>query len=228
MKKIISWNCNGKFREKYKTISILDGDIYIIQECENPAESQNNDYKMWANNYIWIGQNKNKGLGVFAKNGIELKKLQWNEICLKYFLPINVNDQFTLLAVWTQNPYIEEYYIYQQLNKQYYNENTILFGDFNSNKNFDYKYVTRKERGHTATVEELKFLGLVDAYHYISQEDQGQESLHTFYLYRKIERGYHIDHCFISPKKLLAYTVLDNSYWLTFSDHMPCVLEINE
>ncbi len=225
--KIISWNCNGKFREKYEIISTLDGDIYIIQECENPKQSSNNEYKLWANNYVWIGRDKNRGLGIFAKNSIQLTKLQWNEICLKYFLPIRINNKFTLLGVWTQNPYIEEYYIYQQLNKQNYNNNTILFGDFNSNKNFDHKYITRKERGHTATVNELNSLGLVDAYHYLSNEDQGQESLNTFYLYRKIERGYHIDHCFISPEKLVDYSILDDPYWLTYSDHMPCVLEIN-
>ncbi len=224
--KIISWNCNGKFREKLKIISALDADIHIIQECENPAETKDKDYSLWANNYIWMGRNKNKGLGVFGKNSINLEKLNWNEICLKYFLPIKVNNQFQLLAVWTQNPYIEEYYIYHQLNKQNYDDDTIVFGDFNSNKNFDHKYTTRKERGHMSTVNEFKLIGLEDAYHYVSKEEQGSESKNTFYLYRKKERGYHIDHCFVNPKNLISYSVLDDSYWLEFSDHMPCVLEI--
>ena len=33
--KIISWNANCKFREKYKDIAKLEADIYVIQECEN-------------------------------------------------------------------------------------------------------------------------------------------------------------------------------------------------
>ena len=36
--KIISWNCNGKFREKFSAILEEDADIYVIQECENPAD----------------------------------------------------------------------------------------------------------------------------------------------------------------------------------------------
>lgn len=33
--KIVSWNYNGKFSEKYKKILELNADIYVIQECEN-------------------------------------------------------------------------------------------------------------------------------------------------------------------------------------------------
>ena len=38
--KIISWNCNGKFREKFKDILEEDADMYVICECENPSESK--------------------------------------------------------------------------------------------------------------------------------------------------------------------------------------------
>lgn len=42
--KIVSWNANGKFREKYKAILELDADIYVIQECEYPETCKNPGY----------------------------------------------------------------------------------------------------------------------------------------------------------------------------------------
>lgn len=32
---IISWNCNGTFRENFKVIIKLNYNIAVIQECEN-------------------------------------------------------------------------------------------------------------------------------------------------------------------------------------------------
>lgn len=60
--KIVSWNCNGKFREKINFVKELDADIYVIQECENPIFCSNNDYKNFTSNYFWTGKNKNIGL----------------------------------------------------------------------------------------------------------------------------------------------------------------------
>lgn len=76
--KIVSWNCNGKFREKFKYILETNADIYIIQECENPEFYNDTEYKDFAINYIWQGENKNKGLGIFAKENISLNKNNWN------------------------------------------------------------------------------------------------------------------------------------------------------
>ena len=53
--KIISWNCKGKFREKFKEIIKEDADIYVICECENPACSESEEYKKFAGyNYAWL------------------------------------------------------------------------------------------------------------------------------------------------------------------------------
>ena len=68
--KIISWNCNGKFREKFKEIIKFDADVYVIQECEDPEKYLNDNYPNFAKNSVWIGDNPNKGLGVFAKQEI--------------------------------------------------------------------------------------------------------------------------------------------------------------
>ena len=73
--KIITWNCNGAFRKKIHLIENLGADILVIQECEDPAQFIGS-YSIWAKNYLWTGNNKNRGLGVFIQNDkFTLKKL---------------------------------------------------------------------------------------------------------------------------------------------------------
>lgn len=140
--KIVSWNCNGAFRKKFNALLSFNADIYIIQECENPAESKDVEYKDWAKNYLWIGDSKNKELGVFAKEQINLKVLDWTnnfkDHSVKYFLPCLINNDFQLLAVWThQNNspnfgYIGQFWKYLQVNKNKFKK-IIIAGDLNSN-----------------------------------------------------------------------------------------------
>ena len=220
--RIVSWNCNGRFREKFQYLSFLDADIYVIQECENPADSSSLEYRDFAHNYLWIGDNKNKGLGVFARKGLVLKENSLEKYCLRHFLSVRVNDCFDLVAVWACRPYIEEYYIYQNINIRNYNQKTIIIGDFNSNIIWDKKHYART---HSAVVQELNNIGLCSAYHYQSGEPQGKETVPTFYLYRHNDKPYHIDHCFISPNNIRDYQILQNSDWINISDHIPILLE---
>ena len=44
--KILSWNCNCRFRDKYHLLDKYNADILIIQECENPQHSSNSEYKL--------------------------------------------------------------------------------------------------------------------------------------------------------------------------------------
>lgn len=67
--KIVSWNCNGALRKKLDIVSALDPDICIIQECEDPVRCSDVSYRKWAQNYLWVGNNKNRGLGGFCKTG---------------------------------------------------------------------------------------------------------------------------------------------------------------
>lgn len=55
--RIISWNANGKFREKFLFILNEDADIYVIQECENQEISNSDEYIEFASNYYWVGEN---------------------------------------------------------------------------------------------------------------------------------------------------------------------------
>lgn len=220
--RIVSWNCNGKFREKFREIQKLNADIYVIQECENPVTTNNPEYNDFAKNYIWVGHSKNKGLGVFANKSIILQNNNWDSYCLKNFLSVRINNKFDLVAVWACKPYIEEYYIYQSIHIDKYNSNTILIGDFNSNQIWDNSY---GDRNHSQTVSELNEAGLVSAYHYITGEKQGKEKQNTFYLYRHFDKGYHIDHCFINKSNIKTYKIENKEIWLSYSDHISIILE---
>ena len=233
--KIVTWNCNGAFRKKYSSLYQFDADILVIQECENPLESTNNEYIKWASNYLWIGEKKSKGIGVFAKQNIDLKLLDFSPFYenheVKLFLPFSANKQ-QFLAVWTKKNnspnfgYIGQLWKYLQINKSLLKD-TIILGDFNSNTIWD-----QRDRwwNHSDVVNILSSLNLVSLYHFINQEEQGNESLKTFYLYRKKEKGYHIDFVFLPEiylNKVTNFEVGTYDKWIEFSDHTPLFFSIS-
>jgi hypothetical protein len=89
--KIVSWNCNGAFRKKYHFLDSLEADILVVQECEDPSRSDG-DYRSWAQNHLWHGKTKNKGIGIFAKAGIHLEKIEWPDDGLELFLPCRIDN----------------------------------------------------------------------------------------------------------------------------------------
>lgn len=233
--KIITWNCNGAFRKKFERISDFDADIYIIQECENPTESYNSKYKEWSSNHLWIGDTKNKGIGIFAKQEIQLKKLDWTnkfrDHTVKHFLPCRVNQSFDLLAVWTHKnnsqyfDYIGQFWKFLQVNKENFKE-IILAGDFNSSAIWHHY---DKWWNHSDVINELRELGIESLYHKFTGELQGMESKPSFYFQKNKEKKYHIDFVFGSEKfseKVINIEIGNPNDWLELSDHMPILCEI--
>ncbi len=233
--KIVTWNCNGAFRKKFENISALNADVYVIQECENPIESKDKKYQEWAVNHIWIGDNKNKGLAVFAKPEIRLERLEWTnqfrDHLVKHFLPCKINEEFNLLAVWTHRNnspnfgYIGQLWKYIQINKDKLND-SIIVGDFNSNTIWD---EWDRWWNHSDVVNELEQLGIESFYHKFKREPQGKETKATLYFQRKLTRPYHIDYIFGSQKfinRIINIEVGQFDNWIVFSDHMPIISEI--
>jgi exonuclease III len=230
--KIVTWNCNGAFRNKFEFINHIDADILIIQECEDPAHSKDIAYKSWASNYLWLGTNKNSGLGVFAKETISVKSLEWNSLGLESFIPFRINDNLTILAVWTRQAnsptfqYIGQLWKYLQAHQSKLPfSQAVICGDFNSNACWD-----KWDRwwNHSDVVSDLEKIGIHSIYHHIKQEAQGKESSPTFYTHRKIEKPYHIDYAFAS-KALLTSAQLEignPTEWLKLSDHMPIIFKV--
>ena len=82
---------------------------------------------------------------------------------------------------------------------------------------------------HSDVVNDLKAIGLESCYHQVAGEDQGKETRPTFFMYRKVEKPYHIDYAFLSQALLpnAKLEIGDIDTWLEHSDHMPVVVDIN-
>ncbi len=231
--KLISWNCNGAFRNKKYLFDEYEHDILVIQECEDPSKLK--EYESSNNNYLWIGNNKNKGLGIFCKNNISLKRLEWSDINTKYkneqlesFLPCLINDEIIIIGVKKKKAnsevfgYIGQFWKYLQLHKdKLIDKKVIIVGDFNSNAIWD-----KWDRwwNHTNVVDELHEIGIKSLYHIINKEEQGKETKPTFYLQRKLEKPYHIDYIFLSNNLIDDFVEIEIGAiekWLNYSDHLP-------
>jgi exodeoxyribonuclease III len=236
--KLISWNCQGAFRKKAEFILKENPDVLIIQECENPENLFFNSKIKLPNEFLWFGENKNKGVGVFSYSDYKFKLLDEYNSEFKIVIPILVyNEQtsFTLFAICANNP--------QDKNNQYIGQvwkainfyatiltdnSTILIGDFNSNKIWDKK---QKIGNHSDVVERLKQKNIFSVYHKYFKEEQGKEQQPTFYLYRHKDKPYHIDYCFVSAEifeKLIDIKIGSYGYWTQHSDHSPIIVEFEK
>ena len=210
----------------------LEADLYVIQECEDPSVSSDVEFRTWCKNYLWVGENKRKGLGVFARDDLLLEKCELDPGEFELFLPCRVAERLALLAVWTRisiSPsfgYIGQLGMYLRRHKDFFEQdNLLIMGDLNSNAQWDR---LNRRWNHTGVVGELEQIGLKSAYHYVQQEKHGQESTPTFFMHRHREKPYHIDYAFVSDSMLqeVSLVIERPDPWLEFSDHMPVILNI--
>ena len=237
--KIVSWNCASKFREKYTSIIEENADIYVICECENPAEAKVKNYVEFAGeNYFWTGNIHWKGLGIFAKDNIKLEPIEGLNEKFKNFIAVRVNDNFNLLAVWAMgkdkekglNEYVEMIHDYFDANSELFDENLIMCGDFNSNAIWNHLHKAKDNEGNakdqTNLNKKLNNNGLFSAYHDLTNEKQGKETQSTFYQSRHLDQPYHIDYVYTGKDRVISFQIGDAEKWIELSDHMPIIFEI--
>ena len=230
--KIITWNCNRQFRTKFKEILEENADIYVIQECEDPSQAKSQDYKDFAgDNYFWTGKNKSSGLGLFAEDNIKIEKIENLNEDFDNFIAVRVNDSFNLLGVWAMPKYVEMIHDYFDANTNLFDKNLVMCGDFNSNSIWDSEHKTKDNDGNakdqTNLNRKLEKSDLVSAYHYLNDEKQSEETQDTFYLYRHLNKRFHIDYVYSRADIVNDMKILDASKWIGLSDHLPIAFEVD-
>lgn len=223
------------FRKKAEFILKFNPDVLIIQECEHP-EKLNFDYGIpIPNDMFWFGNNLNKGLGIFSYNEFRIKAMRNQNQELKWIIPIYINrnnEKYNLFAIWANNPedkdgqYVEQVWKgIHHYHKRIKNDRTILIGDFNSNTIWDRK---RRAGNHSNVVKKLQEKGIQSCYHLHSDQIQGKEKDPTFYLYKHLDKPYHLDYCFASAdltKKLKMVEIGSFENWMKHSDHVPVMIK---
>ena len=88
--KIITWNCQGAFRKKAEFILTHLPDVLIIPESEHSVNLKFKADVPLPTDSIWLGNNPNKGLGVFSYSDFRFKLLDLHNPDFKNVLAIAV------------------------------------------------------------------------------------------------------------------------------------------
>ncbi|WP_026897331.1 endonuclease/exonuclease/phosphatase family protein [Daejeonella oryzae] len=232
--KIITWNCNMAFRKKADFILKYQPDILIVPECEHPDKLKFKEETILPTDIFWYGTNHNKGLGVFSYSKYRFKLLEIHNPNFNNIIPLSVtggNVDFTLFAIWANNPLDKDGHYITQVWKAIHfydsfllDNRTILIGDFNSNTIWDKKYL---EGNHSTVVEKLESKRIFSTYHKFYGHQQGKEEHPTLHMYRHQDKSYHIDYCFASAdfiEKLTSVEVGLYNDWTHCSDHNPLLV----
>lgn len=159
---------------------------------------------------------------------VNLERLNWPGENRRFFIPVCVNDSFTLVASWACNPYCEELNGWLDVVDSHIDAQTIIIGDLNSNVKLDTPRRQKIGKAFANAIPKLESKGLTDIWHFYHKEEQGKESVPTFYLYRHLDKPLHLDHCFASPKLVSSFKIHARVKWLNLSDHLPVEIEVND
>jgi hypothetical protein len=231
--KILTWNCcKGATVQKLALITPFRPSISILQEC--PRLDSQSQTTLWpGESRLWFGDNPRQGIAVIASPGYSISAVPACEVP-RFTIPVQVTGpaNFLLLAVWSKTDlnyrYVKAVHhavdCYRDLITA---QPTVIVGDFNSNKIWDYKRPS--DVNHSGLVRKLVALGLVSAYHHFHSEEQGAETRPTLHLLKKRQKAYHIDYCFIPESwapHIKSVEVGAYDTWSPFSDHCPMVVDI--
>lgn len=223
------------YRKKADFILTHKPDILIIPECEHPDKLIFSADTLQPTQTLWFGKNKNKGLAIFSYSNFKFTVLDVYNEDFKMIIPIAVTGgsiNFNLFAVWAYNPndkdgkYITQVWkAIDHYDRLIRDNPTIIIGDFNSNTIWDFK--KHRLSNHSSVVKALEEKGIFSTYHLHHKQTQGKEEHPTYFMYRHLNRSYHVDYCFASGDlidKLENVEIGTHEQWAKLSDHNPLIV----
>lgn len=66
--KLAAWNAAMRFRDKIEKMYPLNPDLLIVPECEAPEKWKGNKNLASTKQFLWFGDNPNKGIGIISLN----------------------------------------------------------------------------------------------------------------------------------------------------------------
>jgi exodeoxyribonuclease-3 len=225
--RLIAWNTNynSKRRSLEDSAELLDPlcpDILVLSETAPPCDNNPRGARMTGGT---------PGLAVIAREGLILSPHPANEESPPLMAGYTVTGDldFSLLTVWpVQRDGGPRYRDILMTALDLYGDllstgRAIMAGDFNSNTR-----VKSQVDSHPSFVAEAESLGLVSAYHALTGEDHGAETISTYRHGSGESRDFHLDYCFVSRELVGGATlsVLRGGDWPSRSDHCPVVLDV--
>lgn len=239
--RLVAWNCNMAMHRKFEALLQLKPDVAVISECADPERLRASGVLgEMEDEPVWIGANPHKGLAVFAFNGYTARLAGQFAPTLRHIAPVHIAGPTpcNLLAVWANPVGIRKRQSgpLQRALRRYKDfmssAPAIVAGDLNNNAFWDRP---GKRNNHLSTVSRLENLGLVSAYHTISGEQQGCESIPTLYWRDRTKDGptYHIDYIFLPREwiehvRQLSVGTYEDWCGAGLSDHVPIVVDVAE
>lgn len=240
--RIVTWNCNMALHRKFDALISLRPDIAIVPECADPETLRRKMEFPDDVRVVWVGENSNKGLGIFAFNKHNIDIASDHDPEIRHIAPVHISgvNSFNLLAVWAMNtkengwsakrraPFLSSLDRYPTFLE---NNPSMIAGDFNNHVRWD-------KPGHrnnqADAVDRLKSMGLVSAYHTHNGLEHGAETEPTHYWRDRSKEGptYHIDYIFLPvdwASHMTEMTVGTFEDWCgnKLSDHVPLVVDID-
>lgn len=231
--KIVSWNCRQGIHkyDKFKKISELDADLYVLCEVMKPSHPPK-DYLKFMEHSIYIEEPIepelkpwHKGLAIVYKEDINIENNHWD---YEYndFLSVRVNGSFNLVAVWPQGRGTREYvrrmegYLEEHGTKIKKSDNLVMCGDFNINPRVS------GQENKDGFYNILNDYGYESIYHRINDELLGHESINTFY---GGDNPVHIDYLFSKPEIISSFRIGEKEKYIgtKISDHVPLIFEVD-
>lgn len=241
--RIVGWNCCMALDGKMPLLAALEPSVAVVPECANIETLRNKAPLFVPPSAVWVGDNPNKGLGVFGFGDYRVTLDACYDSSIRWIAPIRVDGpvRFHLLAVWalhSAEPGERRKDIVGPLLRALgrFGEfltaaPLVVIGDFNNNMQWDRP---GKLNNHANAAERLGQLGLFSAYHHYRSVKQGQESepTHFWQTRKKDGRTFHIDHCFLPTDwqaRLRSYDVGTFEEWTGkgHSDHVPIVADVD-